>query len=247
VINTPTSAIGNEFRMSLKPVFWQYKESANFIPGFTGTPFASRGNGAELEASIGGTIDLINRWNVRIDAYDAISALKEKEYWSGKSSFQSNSMQISEGELSISANKRMDMLSIGLITSYVFQKQERSQFVVNGIHKNLPKVTEKIDVAWIGVRLSKKMYEDFRFSLNGFAPAYVNVKNSFVSGHAKNKKGYRISININSPLPWTISGGSSLVEINYEYRKLGNEIFSNNAYWPSNIFQRIGVGVAIYW
>lgn len=244
---SPLSAA--EMSISLAPIWWQYEESSGPVPGFAATPLrsSSRGSAIRTTAAVGSS--LTGNWYSQFTFEAQLPFSRSDEQWQMPSSTQQNRLSIYQFETRIDQSYRFAAIEAGVWLSYLWHRQRRSSFVVNGVAIVVAgePVVETIQSYWGGVNLKARMLEErLQTHVEVALPLSVRTTNSLLTDVFTRNRGFRAGVG----LQWILLRSQDGVRLSgsaaYRYRELGNDLKAT-ALWPKNRWQEISLGMSLAW
>jgi len=248
-LSFPGISFAGEFQLDISPVWWQYKESAGKISGFTATPLHSKASGFALSGRELATFNINHLWQVSASVEGLFPIQKTTERWKlNPASKQQNQLEINQIEYRLEVKRRIfDALQAGLWSSYQWHKQTRNNFISNGIRQSLGTVHETVKTAWAGLSLSATSPQGLTLQLEGGLPIMVHTTNDLVPPAFNRRSGFRAGVRMEYLLPVTLQNTTNHIILGYQYRELGNEQKANKWLWPTNRWQTVSLGLSVAW
>ncbi len=245
---TQASAVGS-IDVQVAPAWWQYKEKSPQLAGFTATPLQSKSSGIGIEASITATLHLKDgKWIVQLSNTGLLSTGHATEHWNiNPTSIQTNQLKIAQNELKLTVNKKAFGAYMGLWASYQWHRQQRKNFIANGILQPIGRVNETVNTGWVGISLESTSVQGATIKLESGLPVWTKVTNDLVLGAFHRRTGYRVGVHARMLMPWTSKDIQYHLLADYQYRKLGGETIANKWLWPENQWQTISLGASVTW
>ncbi len=169
------------------------------------------------------------------------------EHWNLNQTLQHNHFSTRQIELRLEIIRQIFAVKAGLWASYHWHKQQRQNFIVNGVQQATSLVNETVQSGWVGVSLEKPLPHGIHIKIEAGLPVRVHTTNDLVAGAFNRRQGFRTGIRASMPMPWSTGATNSHLVVNYQYRELGGEVLSNTWFWPKNTWQDVSLGIAINW
>ncbi|MDQ6968853.1 MAG: hypothetical protein Q9M14_09245, partial [Mariprofundaceae bacterium] len=201
--------------------------------------------GAEL--SVDYSYQLQDVWLVDASLKGLLPLNQARENWRLGNGVQSNQLQIIQSELQLDLLRQFNQIKLGGWLAYQYHQQSRKNFVINGVQKNIGRITETVQTAWLGAAIESTSDDGaVKMRLEGGLPLWVHTTNSSVKGVFNKRAGFRLGADLRLLLPWHLSGQDMSLVAGYQYKQLGDELIPG-ALWPKNSWQSMSLGMNVQW